>query len=238
MPEAESWATLDTFTILEGALSLSLSSRRLVSRKWPTWLVPNANSNPLAVNPRWPATPALLTSAWSGSSRLRNSLAHWRTESRSPRSSWRDSTLSPSSSRTGLAFSSERAVMKTLAPRCASSVAVARPMPLLAPVTRNVRPLRSCALLIRLLRSSHSLSFHPSHQGGHRPRVVAQAVPGAGDHSKVSLPMGSVGQRPCVADGHGGVLGPVHQQQRTRRHAADADQGLHLLELAGPRLHV
>src|SRR5436305_3942469 len=184
--------------------------------------------------PRCPATPALLMRQCRGSSSARNFSAHSRTESRSPKSRRKNSAFSPSSSMTGLVFSSFRAAMNTLPPRAASSLAVALPMPLLAPVMRKVLPCRSWSVI----RSPDSLSFHPSHQRRHRPRVVTQPVTGACDYPKVSLPTRRIGQRPGVAHRHRRVVGPVHEEHRSRRDLGDCRQGLHLLELRGPRLDV
>lgn len=51
MPLAWKCIMLETFTMRAGALCFSRSSSSLVSRKWPTWLVPKASSNPLLVRP-------------------------------------------------------------------------------------------------------------------------------------------------------------------------------------------
>src|SRR6266700_3893488 len=110
--------------------------------------MPKPSSKPSLVRPRAPPTPALLISTCSGSPRSRNSAAHRRTDARSARSSGRNTTASfpvaaVISAAVARPLSAERQATKTLPPRLARSPAVARPIPVLAPVTRKVRPDRS-----------------------------------------------------------------------------------------------
>src|SRR5262249_23459835 len=105
----------------------------------------NVSSKPSLVRPRAPPPPALLISTCSGSPRARNSSAQARTEARSARSSGRNTTAPfPASAEmratAARPFSAERQATNTLPPRLARPVAVARPIPVLAPVTRKVRP--------------------------------------------------------------------------------------------------
>src|SRR5690349_7998873 len=128
----------------------------MVSTKCPRWLTPNISSNPCLVSPRVRTTPALFTSTCNGSSRARNEAAQARTESRSARSSGRYSTASfPVDARrpatAAAPFSADRLATYTRPPRRASPSAVARPIPVLAPVTRNVRPASSLSVIIRSL---------------------------------------------------------------------------------------
>ena len=107
--------------------------------------MPNVSSNPCLVRPRAPPTPALFTSTCSGSPRARKAEAHARTESRSARSSGRNQTESlPVSALIAATAASplawDLAAIHTRPPRLASPAAVARPIPVFPPVTRNVRP--------------------------------------------------------------------------------------------------
>src|SRR6476646_2650214 len=117
--------------------SVILGSSRLVSAKWPRWLVPIWLSKPSTVCAYGTAMmPALLTSTSTPSTPSANE----RTDARSCRSSLRTST----SPVMVAAASSPLVVLRTarivLAPTRASSRAVIRPRPLLAPVTITVRP--------------------------------------------------------------------------------------------------
>src|SRR5262245_9809833 len=134
----------------------------------------NVSSKPSLVRPRAPPTPALLISTCSGSPRARNSTAQARTEARSDRSSGRNATASfPVSAEmpatAARPFSAERQATNTLPPRLASPVAVARPMPVLAPVSRKVRPDRSPEF-------DHMVNFVP-HAGV--PAACGPARPGS-----------------------------------------------------------
>jgi hypothetical protein len=124
------------------------------------WLTPKASSNPEAVRPRLPATPALLTSRCSGRSLARKACAHARTEPKSPRSSPIASTFEApallSSSSARCAFSAARQAMNTCAPCRPSSRAVTKPMPVLAPVTRATFP-ASAAESVPVMVSETSL---------------------------------------------------------------------------------
>src|SRR4051812_38056819 len=89
-----------------------------------------------------PADPALLMRTCSGRPDWRKTSAACATERRSDRSSGSQSTSAPwcwrrSSSSTGRVFASERVATTTLAPRATSASSTERPMPELAPVTRN-----------------------------------------------------------------------------------------------------
>jgi hypothetical protein len=97
-------------------------------------------SKPSAVSPLWPATPALLIKRCNGRPRSRKRAAPLRTDASDAKSSSKNSTLALfARSRMSLAASSPlgrlRQATKTWAPSFASSSAVARPMPVLAPVT-------------------------------------------------------------------------------------------------------
>src|SRR5882757_639387 len=117
--------------------SVTFGSSRLVSAKWPRWLVPIWLSNPSLVCAYGTAMmPALLTRT----STLSTPSANARTDARSCRSSWRISTspVIPDAAASPLAVL--RTASTTLAPTRASSRAVTSPRPLLAPVTMTVRP--------------------------------------------------------------------------------------------------
>src|SRR5262252_1446033 len=145
IPLAWKWASLATVTTRDGALAARQPSSAVVSAKCPRWLTPKPSSKPSLVMPLAPATPALLISTCSGSPRARNSAAQLRTEARSARSRGRNAIASfpvaaAISATAARPFSAERQATKTLPPRRARSSAVARPIPVLAPVIRNVRP--------------------------------------------------------------------------------------------------
>ncbi len=113
--------------------------------------MPNVISNPCLVRPRAPPTPALLTSTCSGSPRARKASAQACADERSARSSGRKKTalfavaaLIDATAASPLA--ADRAATYTRPPRAASPSAVARPIPVLAPVTRKVRPSASLIL--------------------------------------------------------------------------------------------
>src|SRR6201987_3912325 len=129
-------------------MAVSPSRRSAVSRNGPTWLVPNIISKPLAVIPRRPARPALLSRTCSGRSSARKAAAPPRTESRSPRLRARElrrrlpvwRVISPIAAR---ALGSDGQWRTSVPPRAARAWAVASPIPVLAPVIRIVCPSRS-----------------------------------------------------------------------------------------------
>jgi hypothetical protein len=104
-------------------------------------LVPNFDSNPSVVRVSDGAeTPALLISRSIGPSQP---AANARTESRLARSSARTSVTPGVAAAAALPFSVLRTAKTTRAPVAASAWAAAWPMPLLAPVTIAVVPVRS-----------------------------------------------------------------------------------------------
>jgi hypothetical protein len=109
-------------------------------------LTANVTSSPSAVTWRRVAiTPALLTSTSSLSKRARASLAKPRTWARLDRSAIMTSTRAPGTREPiSAAAASPRAAslptMTTVAPSVASRSAVSLPIPLVAPVTRQVCP--------------------------------------------------------------------------------------------------
>ena len=126
-----------------GALCLSTPNSRLVSRNGARWLTANVVSNPSAVTLRCISiTPALLTSTSRRSWPARKRSAAPRTDSSEARSACRTSTASlpvlariwadTASSAEGL-----RPRTTTDRPMPASVCAVARPIPDVAPVTRQ-----------------------------------------------------------------------------------------------------
>jgi hypothetical protein len=128
--------------------------------------------------PRCPPAPALLISACSGWPSARNSSAQRRTDARSPRSSGKKATAGFPVSATIAAtaarpFGSDRQAANTLPPRPARAAAVARPIPVLAPVARNVRPARSpdAADMIPSYRTAHP-AIIPAAAGRH-PRGLS-----------------------------------------------------------------
>src|SRR5215212_204444 len=118
--------------------SVTCGSSRLVSAKWPRWLVPNCSSKPSAVRASGTAMiPALLTST---SRSPVHPAANDRTEDRSARSSCRTSTCPVSPAAACSPRAGSRTASTTRAPAAASARAVARPSPLLPPVITTVRP--------------------------------------------------------------------------------------------------
>lgn len=115
--------------------------RTLVSRLLSKSPEERPHSAEAVVVPARPARPALFTSTSSCSPRSRNDSAARRTSARLARSSAMNSACPPAaliSSTTGRVFSSDRHASQTFPPRLASSIAVARPMPVFAPVTTKV----------------------------------------------------------------------------------------------------
>src|SRR5580704_17103093 len=138
--------------------------------------MPNSSSKPSLVRPRAPPTPTLLISTCSGSPRARNSAAQLRTEARSARSRGRNATAqftvaAEICAAAARPFSAERQATKTLPPRRARSSAVARPIPVLAPVIRKVRPDRPAEFwdMVTLYRTRQYMR-----QRG--PRPLAEAI--------------------------------------------------------------
>ena len=131
------WAVLDSVTTRASSRPSISGSSRLVSAKWPRWLVPNWSSKPSAVWRRGGAiTPALLISrsrpSWLAAKRSAND----RTEARLARSSSSSSGLGPVAaaatsawaalplSRLRQAMHHERAVARELARRDEPEAAV------------------------------------------------------------------------------------------------------------------
>ena len=132
--------------------SVIFGSSRLVSAKWPRWLVPVCISKPSLVRDSGTAmTPALLisTSIWPS-----NPSAKACTEDRSARSSFCTSVSPAIAPAAVLPFEVSRTASTTRAPAPASSRAATSPMPLFAPVTTMVRSLwegRSAAVHLWLM---------------------------------------------------------------------------------------
>src|SRR5258708_9042726 len=109
-------------------------------------------------------TPALLTgvATWPP----RRGVAWWassRTESPSPRSAAMKSALPPAArivATTASPRAASRPLTRTCAPRRASSRAAERPMPLVAPVTSAVLPVRSVVLMVVLSLLSVGCAIH------------------------------------------------------------------------------
>src|SRR5580765_1807077 len=143
--------------------SVMAGSSRLVSAKWPRWLVPICISKPSAVLACGIAiTPALLIST---SIRPDQSSANALTDSSEARSSRRTSLAPPTSAAACRPLASSRTASTTRAPAPASASAACLPIPLFAPVTTKVRPLWSA-------RSAtvHLWLMHPQYGEGHRAR--------------------------------------------------------------------
>ena len=213
MPLALWWARLATFTIRDGALCLSRSRSSSVNRNGPRWFVPKPSSKPSFVRPRCPARPALLTSPCRGSPRERNASAAARTDAGSARSRGRNSTLSfpvarRISSTTGAVRASERPARNSWPPRRASSPAVTRPIPVLAPVTMYTFPRRSLDMgrkLVAAPRAGNLPRPNPACPemwgGGHwPPRVESTGTPWRGADPEHSAVIGG-DSRP--GNGHG-----------------------------------
>src|SRR5215212_1775353 len=139
-------ASEETVITRLGALSLSWSSNRLVSRNGARWFMANVVSMPSAVSVRLLCTsPALLASTSSRSWRSRNSSASLLTSLCTERSASISSTdslwlcalmsRSAASPRSGL-----RPTTTTFAPIATSATAVAFPIPEVPPVMRAVLP--------------------------------------------------------------------------------------------------
>ena len=139
-------ASEETVITRLGALSLSRSSNRLVSRNGARWFTARVVSMPSAVSVRllW-TSPALLASTSNLSCRSRNSSASLLTSPCTERSASISSTESlwlcalmswrAASPRSGL-----RPTITTFAPIAASATADALPMPEVPPVTSTVLP--------------------------------------------------------------------------------------------------
>src|SRR6202022_4434409 len=116
-------------------------SSRMVSAKWPRWLVPNCSSKPSAV---WASgtcmMPALLIRTSTGP---RHDDAKARTDDRELRSRSRTSVSLAMPSATACPLAGLRTASTTCAPAWASASAVALPSPLVAPVTMIVLPVKS-----------------------------------------------------------------------------------------------
>src|SRR4051812_35640689 len=166
-------------------------SSRLVSAKWPRWLVPICISKPSLVCDCGRAmTPALLTRMWRSPS---HASANARTEERSARSSDRTSTVPGISlaARSPLAVS--RTASVTRAPARASSRAAIFPMPELAPVTTTVRPSslgRSCAVHFEeLMRADSRPRAALARRGGRGARAVVMQRVEIGAVARCGLPL-------------------------------------------------
>src|SRR5690606_12774183 len=117
------------------------------------------------------------------------------------------------------------AVPMTVAPRAASSSAMAAPMPRLAPVTRAISPLRG-----RLLMStpgSYSVGAAPRRRGGQRQSASAASKSAAAPMARARRRSGRVGQRGV------GVRGCAEGARVQRLVGALGQAGQHL---AGPAL--
>ena len=118
--------------------SVIIGNSRLVNANGPRWFTPICISNPSAVRPNGSAmTPALLIKTSNGSV---VSAANARTESRLARSSRRTSAPSEISAAARSPLAVSRTAKITFAPAPARIRAASKPMPLLAPVIRKVRP--------------------------------------------------------------------------------------------------
>src|SRR5215210_8248940 len=210
--------------------SVTWPSSSPVSAKWPRWLVPIWVSKPSFVRPSGTAiTPALLISTWIGPSQA---CAKARTEARSVRSSGRASAPLPSSAAIRSPLSMLRTASTTWAPTRASSVAVARPMPLVAPVITTVRP----------PWPGRSWGVHPLMVEGvpvsalrepppfHEVAVDDEVAPVGGDHLPVA-PADRLRRPPAVLDQPGLAHGLDRAAVDRRRPALVA-----LPDPGGPRL--
>src|SRR5215203_972191 len=139
-------ASEETVITRLGALSLSRSSNKLVSRNGARWFMARVVSMPSAVSVRLLCTsPALLTSTSSLSCRPRNSSASLLTSPCSDRSASISSTdslwlCSLISSRAASPRSGLRPTITTFAPIAANATAEALPMPEVPPVMSTVLP--------------------------------------------------------------------------------------------------
>src|ERR1700730_15112925 len=116
-------------------------SSRLVSAKWPRWLVPNCSSKPSGVRVSGTCMmPALLIRTSMGCC---HDDAKARTDDRELRSSSRTSVSLAMPFATARPLTGLRTASTTCAPEWASALAVALPSPLVAPVTMNVLPVKS-----------------------------------------------------------------------------------------------
>src|ERR1700712_566291 len=143
-------APLDIVATRAPGAASSSGSRRTVSANGPRALLAVWSSNPSTVRGRsgTAITPALLTSRSSGRPCARSPSANSRTEARSARSRRRTSVVAPGTracrrDRAASPRSVERTASTTWAPAPASRAAASSPVPLLAPETTAVRPVRS-----------------------------------------------------------------------------------------------
>src|SRR3984885_5447741 len=185
------WAAEETVTTREGALRSSSPRSKLVSRNGPRWLVAKVVSSPSAVSwRRGEITPALLTRTSSRPCRPRTSPASRRTCARLDRSAvmtstWASGTRPGISAPAGARRAASRPTMTIVAPSEASRSAVSLPIPLLAPVTRQVvpdiAPTRPPVLGADLRTPAASaagpvLRSHPRRWAGRRHDQVRQQV--------------------------------------------------------------
>src|ERR1700761_163573 len=143
------WPTLLTVTTRAAGAASSRSRISPVNANGPRWLMPSVCSNPSAVRPaRGFTPPALLISRSRCGYSARSQAAAVRTESSAARSSstvrsWAPGTASRIRPAAAAALTGLRQARTTAAPCRASSRAVWKPRPVLAPVTTAVRPRRS-----------------------------------------------------------------------------------------------
>src|ERR1700736_3416140 len=117
--------------------SVVFGSSKLVSAKWPRWLVPISLSNPSTV---CACGTAMMPALFTRTSAPSIPSAKARTDARSCRSSLRTSTSPVIVAAAWVPLSTLRTAKIVLAPTRANSLAVTNPRPLLAPVTITVRP--------------------------------------------------------------------------------------------------
>src|SRR5258705_6224900 len=116
-------------------------SSRLVSAKWPRWLVQNCSSKPSTVRASGTCMmPALLIRTSMGPC---HDDAKACTDDRELRSSSRTSVSPAMASATACPLAGLRTASTTWAPARATASAVALPSPVVAPVTMNVLPVKS-----------------------------------------------------------------------------------------------
>src|SRR3954452_10096260 len=190
--------------------SRSRGSSRLVSAKWPRWLVPICSSKPSLVRVSGVAmTPALLTRTSSSPSQPS---ANARTEARSARSSGRTSTAPVISRAAASPLAVSRTASVTRAIARASSVLASLPITLFAPVTTNVRPSRDgrSAAVHLLMDRSLTVAEREPHGGDRRAaerhlhdrrrqRDALEALPDPGDDEQLEGD-DDVGQRQRATD--------------------------------------
>src|SRR3954447_61761 len=210
-------ASEETVTTRAGALSMSRSTSRWVSRNGARWLSAKVRSRPSAVTCRlFQKPPTLLTRTSSRGSDASTSAASRRTSAWLDMSATKTSTGGPPSARISAAAASarprSRPVIATRAPRAARPAAVALPMPWVPPVTRTVRPAICPVSIMPVSLPVPAPQIARSPKGRGKGAARGPAVDHAAGMTDSSGP-------PFRADHVGSLLRPANLLDARARHA-------------------